>query len=148
MNKANVSASALVAAFLLVGCGPSDTPALSTRPTASMPPSSQAIPAQQDSGQYGIVVPGVATNPTRMGTDSISFDLPGMSFFEAVQWMQSHLPVDEAIDAMMPCGTKQSPGMHSWYWRGGVDASALSVTVFDAPVTQVGIFGGTDPDGC
>lgn len=43
-------------------------------------------------GIYGILVPGVATNPTHMGAESISFDLPGMSFDEAVRWMEAHLP--------------------------------------------------------
>lgn len=58
--------------------------------------------------------------------------------------------LEEDIDGMMPCGAKQSAGgMHSWYWRGGgADAPTVSVTVFDAPITQVGVFGGSDPGGC
>ncbi|NRI69158.1 hypothetical protein FEZ60_26905 [Rhodococcus sp. MS16] len=148
MNKTNVWAPALVVALLVVGCSSSDTPATSAQSSASARPSPLVVPETQDSGQHGIVVPGIATNPTRMGAESISFDLPGMSFEEAVQWMETHLPVDNAIDAMMPCRTTQSSRMHSWYWRDGVDAHMLSVTVFATPITKVGIFGGTDPVDC
>lgn len=148
MTKTNVWVPALVVALLVVGCGSSDTPTTPALSTASVSPSSLVVPEAQGSGQYGIVVPAVATNPTRLGAGSISFDLPGMSFEEAVQWMETHLPVNDAVDDMMPCSTKQSSRMHSWYWRGGVDAPMLSVTVFAAPITKVGIFSGTDPVGC
>jgi len=148
MNKAYASALVLVCASLVAGCGSSDEPTIPAQSTSSAPSSPLATPETQDSGIYGILVPGVATNPTHMGGESISFDLPGMSFDDAVRWMESHLPLYEDIDDMMPCGAKQSAGMHSWYWRGGVDAPMLSVTVFEAPITQVGIFGGSDPEGC
>ncbi|MEA1798300.1 MULTISPECIES: hypothetical protein [Rhodococcus] len=148
MNKAYASALGLVCASLVAGCGSSDAPVIAAQSTASAPSSPRVPSDSQDSGRYGILVPAVATNPTLMGAESISFDLPGMSFDEAVRWMEAHLPLDVNLDGLMPCGAKQSAGMHSWYWRGGADAPMLSVTVFDAPITQVGIFGGTDPVGC
>ena len=149
MNKAYATAVVLVCASLVTGCGSSDAPTNLAQSTLSSPSSPPApTPETQDSGKYGILVPGVATNPTHIGAESISFDLPGMSFDTAVRWMEMHLPLNEDVAGMMPCDAKQSVGMHSWYWRGGADAPTVSVTVFDAPITQVGIFGGSDPGGC
>src|SRR3972149_6983427 len=119
MNKAYASALVLVCASLVVGCGSSDAPTIPAPSTSSAPSSRLATPETQDSAIYGLLATGVATNPTHMGAESISFDLPGMSFDEAVRWMEAHLPLEEDIDGMMPCGAKQSAGMQSWYWRGG-----------------------------
>ncbi len=110
MNKAYASALVLVCASLVAGCGSSDEPTIPAQSTSSAPSYPLATPETQDSGIYGILVPGVATNPTHMGAESISFDLPGMSFDDAVPWMESHLPLYEHIDDMMPVARSNRRG--------------------------------------
>ncbi|MGR6584805.1 hypothetical protein ACT89R_29810 (plasmid) [Rhodococcus qingshengii] len=139
-------ASALV--LLVAGCSAIDPPLTPAASTAVSSPWAPVDTATQDTGRYGIVVPAVAANPTHIDPDSISFDLPGMSFEDAAQWMQAHLPLDDAIDEMKPCGEKVTPTMHSWYWGAGTNEATLSVTVFAAPITQIGIFGGTNSMDC
>ncbi|MDV6266938.1 hypothetical protein [Rhodococcus globerulus] len=148
MNKTRTSVFGLALVLLVAGCGSNDAPVTPSPSPATAPTSAPAAPATQDSGKYGIVVPGVATNPTRVAPDSISFELPGMSFDAAVQWMEAHLSFHDAVDEMMPCSTKHTPTMHSWYWGTSMNEPTLSVTVFATPITQVGIFGGTVPVDC
>lgn len=148
MSRVFVSAVAFTLALLVTGCSSSTRHMPPPRSNANAPPSTAAVPETQDSGKHGILVPGVATNPTRIGADSVTFDLPGMSLAEAVQWMGMHLPVHDAINGMMPCSVRKSAEMHSWYWGRTTHAPTLSVTVFAAPTTEVGIFAGTDPVGC
>ena len=150
MTKTCASALCLASALVLLvaGCSAHNSTLAPATSTAASSTSAAVGTKTQDSGKHGIVVPAVATNPTLVGSDSISFDLPGMSFDDAVHWMQAHLPLDDAVDEMKPCGEKVTPTMHSWYWGAGTNEPAFSVTVFVAPITQVGIFGGTNSMDC
>lgn len=106
----------------------------------------------QDSGMFGILVPGSANNRTQQGSNTVSFDLPGMTFDEAAEWMGTHLPVDAKVNGMRPCDVQRFVGLHEWFWAGEVTASGVdmfAVSVLDTTPPSVVIKNSpSDPAGC
>ncbi|MGR6579246.1 excalibur calcium-binding domain-containing protein [Rhodococcus qingshengii] len=117
-----------------------------------VPAASGSAAETQDSGMYGILVPGTATNRNQLSSNSVSFDLPGMDLDEAAKWMGSHLPVDAEVNGMRPCDAQRFDDLHQWFWAGEVTASGVdmfSVSVLNTTPASVLIkYSPTDPGGC
>jgi hypothetical protein len=116
------------------------------------PVASTATSETQDSGMFGILVPGSANNRTQQGSNTVSFDLAGMDFNEAAKWMGAHLPVDAEVNGMRPCDVQRFDGLHEWFWAGEVMASGVdmfAVSVLDTTPPSVVIKNSpSDPAGC